>query len=71
MCLQLLIYTNEDAAMAAQYVDVLQILSSPSDRFSCGCCQYQRSKKKGQFMSPESMKHVVKSMIVIMKRYDH
>jgi 2-dehydro-3-deoxyphosphooctonate aldolase (KDO 8-P synthase) len=33
------IHTNEDAAMAAQYVDVLQIpLFSTSDRFSCSCC---------------------------------
>jgi 2-dehydro-3-deoxyphosphooctonate aldolase (KDO 8-P synthase) len=54
--------------MAAQYVDVLQIpafLVRQTDLV--GCSQYRQSgkSKKGQFMSPESMKHAVQKVLIV------
>jgi 2-dehydro-3-deoxyphosphooctonate aldolase (KDO 8-P synthase) len=56
-------YTNEDAAMAAQYVDVLQIPAFLVRQTDLVVAAANTGKvvnlKKGQFMSPESMKHAV------------
>ncbi len=61
------IHTNEDAKMAAQYVDVLQIpafLARQTD-LVVAAAETQRvvNIKKGQFMSPESMKHAVQKVL--------
>lgn len=61
------IHTNEDAAMAAQYVDVLQIpafLVRQTDLVVAAAATGRAvNLKKGQFMSPESMKHAVQKVI--------
>lgn len=57
------IHTNEDAAMAAQYVDVLQIpafLCRQTDLLVAAAKTGKHvNVKKGQFLSPESMKFAV------------
>jgi 2-dehydro-3-deoxyphosphooctonate aldolase (KDO 8-P synthase) len=57
------IHTNEDAEMAAQYVDVLQIpafLVRQTDLVVAAANTGRTvNLKKGQFMSPESMLHAV------------
>lgn len=61
------IHTNEDAAMAAQYVDVLQIPAFLVRQTDLVVAAAQTGKtvnlKKGQFMSPESMKHAVQKVL--------
>lgn len=61
------IHTNEDAAMAAQYVDVLQIpafLVRQTDLVVAAAnTEKTVNLKKGQFMSPESMKHAVQKVL--------
>lgn len=61
------IHTNEDAALAAQYVDVLQIPAFLVRQTDLVVAAAQTGKtvnlKKGQFMSPESMKHAVQKVI--------
>lgn len=61
------IHTNEDAAMAAQYVDVLQIpafLVRQTDLVVAAANTGRTvNLKKGQFMSPESMKHAVQKVL--------
>ncbi|NBL64111.1 3-deoxy-8-phosphooctulonate synthase [Flavobacterium sp. NST-5] len=61
------IHTNEDAAMAAEYVDVLQIpafLVRQTDLVVAAANTGRTvNLKKGQFMSPESMKHAVQKVI--------
>ncbi len=61
------IHTNEDAAMAAQYVDVLQIpafLVRQTDLVVAAANTGRAvNLKKGQFMSPESMKHAVQKVL--------
>ena len=61
------IHTNEDAAMAAQYVDVLQIpafLVRQTDLVVAAARTGRTvNLKKGQFMSPESMKHAVQKVL--------
>jgi 2-dehydro-3-deoxyphosphooctonate aldolase (KDO 8-P synthase) len=61
------IHTNEDAAMAAQYVDVLQIPAFLVRQTDLVVAAAKTGKtvnlKKGQFMSPESMKHAVQKVI--------
>lgn len=61
------IHTNEDAAMAAQYVDVLQIpafLVRQTDLLVAAAVTGRTvNLKKGQFMSPESMKHAVQKIL--------
>ena len=56
------IHQAEDAAMAAQYVDVLQIPAFLVRQTDLVVAAAQTGKvvnlKKGQFMSPESMQHV-------------
>ena len=54
------IHSEEDASVAAAYVDVLQIPAffGQADRSAGGCCKKTNkfvNLKKGQFMSPESM----------------
>lgn len=61
------IHTNEDAAMAAEFVDILQIpafLVRQTD-LVVAAAQTQKTVnlKKGQFMSPESMKHAVQKVL--------
>lgn len=60
------IHTNEDAAMAAAYVDVLQIPAFLVRQTDLVVAAAQTGKvvnlKKGQFMSPESMKHAVQKV---------
>lgn len=60
------IHENEDAAMAAEYVDVLQIPAFLVRQTDLVVAAAQTGKvvnlKKGQFMSPESMKHAVKKV---------
>src|SRR5688572_3318926 len=60
------IHTNEDADMAAQYVDVLQIPAFLVRQTDLVVAAAQTGKvvnlKKGQFMSPESMKHAVQKV---------
>lgn len=57
------IHTEQDAAMAAEYVDVLQIPAFLARQTDLVVAAAQTGKtvniKKGQFMSPESMKHAV------------
>jgi 2-dehydro-3-deoxyphosphooctonate aldolase (KDO 8-P synthase) len=61
------IHTNEDADMAAQYVDVLQIpafLVRQTDLVVAAANTGRTvNLKKGQFMSPESMKHAVQKVL--------
>ena len=61
------IHTNEDAAMAAEYVDVLQIpafLVRQTDLVVAAANTGRTvNLKKGQFMSPESMKHAVQKVL--------
>jgi len=57
------IHTESDAAMAAEYVDVLQIPAFLVRQTDLVVAAAKTGKvvnlKKGQFMSPESMKHAV------------
>ena len=61
------IHTNEDAAMAAEYVDVLQIPAVLVRQTDLVVAAANTGKvvnlKKGQFMSPESMKHAVQKVL--------
>jgi 2-dehydro-3-deoxyphosphooctonate aldolase (KDO 8-P synthase) len=61
------IHTNEDAVMAAQYVDVLQIPAFLVRQTDLVVAAANTGKvvnlKKGQFMSPESMKHAVQKVL--------
>ena len=57
------IHTEQDAAMAAEYVDILQIPAFLARQTDLLVAAAKTGKtiniKKGQFMSPESMKHAV------------
>ena len=57
------IHTEQDAAMAAEYVDVLQIPAFLVRQTDLVVAAAETGKvvnlKKGQFMSPESMQHAV------------
>ena len=57
------IHTNEDAKMAAEYVDILQIPAFLVRQTDLVVAAAETGKtinlKKGQFMSPESMLHAV------------
>lgn len=57
------IHTDEEAAIAAQYVDILQIPAFLCRQTSLIAAAANTGKivniKKGQFMSPESMSHAV------------
>ncbi len=61
------IHTNDDAEMAAQYVDVLQIPAFLVRQTDLVVAAANTGKvvnlKKGQFMSPESMKHAVQKVL--------
>ena len=61
------IHTNEDAEMAAQYVDVLQIPAFLVRQTDLVVAAAETGRtvnlKKGQFMSPESMKHAVQKVL--------
>jgi 2-dehydro-3-deoxyphosphooctonate aldolase (KDO 8-P synthase) len=61
------IHTNEDAIMAAEYVDVLQIPAFLVRQTDLVVAAANTGKvvnlKKGQFMSPESMKHAVQKVL--------
>lgn len=61
------IHTNEDAAHAAAYVDVLQIPAFLVRQTDLVVAAANTGKvvnlKKGQFMSPESMKHAVQKVL--------
>lgn len=61
------IHKEEDAAMAAQYVDVLQIPAFLVRQTDLVVAAAETGKyvnlKKGQFMSPESMKHAVQKVL--------
>ena len=61
------IHTNEDAVMAAQYVDILQIPAFLVRQTDLVVAAANTGKtvnlKKGQFMSPESMKHAVQKVL--------
>lgn len=61
------IHTNQDAPLAAEYVDVLQIpafLVRQTDLVVAAAATGKTvNLKKGQFMSPESMKHAVQKVI--------
>ena len=61
------IHTNEDADRAAQYVDVLQIPAFLVRQTDLVVAAANTGKtvnlKKGQFMSPESMKHAVQKVL--------
>jgi 2-dehydro-3-deoxyphosphooctonate aldolase (KDO 8-P synthase) len=61
------IHTNEDAALAAEYVDVLQIPAFLVRQTDLVVSAANTGKvvnlKKGQFMSPESMKHAVQKVL--------
>lgn len=61
------IHTNEDAEKAAQYVDVLQIPAFLVRQTDLVVAAANTGKvvnlKKGQFMSPESMKHAVQKVL--------
>jgi len=61
------IHTNEDAAMAAEYVDVLQIPAFLVRQTDLVVAAANTGKtvnlKKGQFMSPESIKHAVQKVL--------
>ncbi len=60
------IHESSEAAMAAQYVDVLQIPAFLVRQTDLVVAAAQTGKvvnlKKGQFMSPESMQHAVKKV---------
>jgi 2-dehydro-3-deoxyphosphooctonate aldolase (KDO 8-P synthase) len=57
------IHTEQDATMAAEYVDILQIPAFLARQTDLVVAAAETGKtvniKKGQFMSPESMKHAV------------
>ena len=61
------IHTNEDAIMAAEFVDVLQIPAFLVRQTDLVVAAANTGKvvnlKKGQFMSPESMKHAVQKVL--------
>ncbi|MCA6422374.1 MAG: 3-deoxy-8-phosphooctulonate synthase [Flavobacterium sp.] len=61
------IHTNEDADKAAEYVDVLQIPAFLVRQTDLVVAAANTGKvvnlKKGQFMSPESMKHAVQKVL--------
>lgn len=61
------IHTNEDAAKAAEYVDILQIPAFLVRQTDLVVAAAETGKtvnlKKGQFMSPESMKHAVNKVL--------
>ena len=61
------IHTNEDALMAAEFVDVLQIPAFLVRQTDLVVAAANTGKvvnlKKGQFMSPESMKHAVQKVL--------
>ena len=61
------IHINEDALMAAEYVDVLQIPAFLVRQTDLVVAAAKTGKtvnlKKGQFMSPESMKHAVQKVL--------
>ena len=61
------IHTNEDAVMAAEFVDVLQIPAFLVRQTDLVVAAASTGKvvnlKKGQFMSPESMKHAVQKVL--------
>ncbi len=61
------IHTNQDAEMAAEYVDVLQIPAFLVRQTDLVVAAANTGKivnlKKGQFMSPESMKHAVQKVL--------
>lgn len=61
------IHTNEDADKAAQYVDVLQIPAFLVRQTDLVVAAAKTGKtvnlKKGQFMSPESMKHAIQKVL--------
>ena len=61
------IHTNEDAAMAAEYVDVLQIPAFLVRQTDLVVAAAKTGKtvnlKKGQFTSPECMKHAVQKVL--------
>ncbi|MGK4568932.1 3-deoxy-8-phosphooctulonate synthase [Flavobacterium sp. 3HN19-14] len=61
------IHTNEDAPMAAEYVDVLQIPAFLVRQTDLVVAAAETGKvvnlKKGQFMSSESMKHAVQKVL--------
>jgi len=60
------IHENEDASKAAEYVDILQIPAFLVRQTDLVVAAANTGKtvnlKKGQFMSPESMKHAVKKV---------
>ncbi len=60
------IHENEDAAMAAAYVDILQIPAFLVRQTDLVVAAAKTGKtvnlKKGQFMSPEAMQHAVKKV---------
>ena len=60
------IHENSDAAMAAEYVDVLQIPAFLVRQTNLVVAAAETGKvvnlKKGQFMSPEAMKHAVQKV---------
>ena len=60
------IHENSDAAMAAEYVDVLQIPAFLVRQTDLVVAAAETGKvvnlKKGQFMSPEAMKHAVQKV---------
>ena len=61
------IHTNEDAAIAAEFVDVLQIPAFLVRQTDLVVAAANTGRvinlKKGQFMSPESMKHAVQKVL--------
>lgn len=61
------IHTEQDAAMAAQYVDILQIPAFLVRQTDLVVAAAETGRvvnlKKGQFMSPESMKHAVQKVL--------
>ena len=61
------IHTNEDADKASQYVDILQIPAFLVRQTDLVVAAANTGKvvnlKKGQFMSPESMKHAVQKVL--------
>jgi len=61
------IHENSDAAMAAKYVDILQIPAFLVRQTDLVAAAAKTGKvvnlKKGQFMSPESMKHAVQKVL--------
>ncbi|XLS30135.1 3-deoxy-8-phosphooctulonate synthase [Flavobacteriaceae bacterium M23B6Z8] len=61
------IHTEADAALAAEYVDVLQIPAFLVRQTDLVVAAAETGKvvnlKKGQFMSPESMKHAVQKVL--------